>query len=72
MWGDTWFSQIVGSVMQRRQDAQQPPSPPPAASSGAYIFICIWAIRLTDGLFFDRDRRRAEWDDRDDLPSVLS
>uniref|UniRef100_A0A7S0IGP4 Uncharacterized protein n=1 Tax=Micromonas pusilla TaxID=38833 RepID=A0A7S0IGP4_MICPS len=34
-WEDTWFSQILTSVMRRRADAQQPPSPPPSSLSGA-------------------------------------
>ena len=32
LWEDTWFSQILTSVMRRRADAQQPPSPPPSLS----------------------------------------
>ena len=35
LWDDTWFSQILTSVMRRRADAQQPPSPPPSSLSGA-------------------------------------
>ena len=35
LWEDTWFSQILTSVMRRRADAQQPPSPPPSSLSGA-------------------------------------
>ena len=35
LWEDTWFSQILTSVMRRRADAQQPPSPPPSGPSGS-------------------------------------